>query len=303
MERPLRSDLAGVDGPPEKRRGASAGKRLAPYALLSPAALWQGLFFIIPMFAMLSLSLSTGTTRTGFTFNWEFANYPEVIDRYGEFFIRSFRNATIVTIAGLLVAYPAAYWIAFRGGRRKSVYLFLLLLPFFVSFVIRTVSWNFILSDEGMILGMLKDLGVLADDFKILQTTPAVIAGITYNLLPFTTLPLFVALDRIDKRLVEAAGDLYASKREAFRKVVFPLSLPGVFAAVLLTFIPAIGDYLNAEVLGGPGTHMIGNQIQAEFLIYRNYPRASALAFILMLLMLVGASLYARLLGTEEITT
>jgi spermidine/putrescine transport system permease protein len=270
---------------------------------VSPAALWQGLFFIIPMFAMLSLSLSTGTTRTGFNFTWEFANYPEVIQRYWEFFIRSFRNATIVTVVGLLVAYPAAYWIAFHGGRRKTVYLFLLLLPFFVSFVIRTMSWSFILSDEGFVLGTLKDMGLLGGDFKILQTTPAVIAGITYNLLPFTTLPLFVALDRIDKRLVEAADDLYASKRESFRRVVFPLSLPGVFAAVLLTFIPAVGDYLNAEVLGGPGTHMIGNQIQAEFLTYRNYPRASALAFILMILMLIGASLYARLLGTEEITT
>jgi spermidine/putrescine transport system permease protein len=303
VERHVPPDLAGVDPPPRKGRGGGTGKRLAPYGLLTPAALWQVLFFIIPMVAMLALSLSSGTSRTGYTFTWDFANYAEVIDRYGEFFVRSFRNAAIVTVLGLLLAYPAAYWIAFYGGRRKLTYLLLLLLPFFVSFVIRTFSWSFILSDRGFVFGTLTDWGVLPDGFAVLNTTPAVIAGITYNLLPFTTLPLFVALDRIDKRLVEAAGDLYASKREAFRKVVFPLSLPGVFAAVLLTFIPASGDYVNAEVLGGPGSHMIGNIIQAEFLQTRNYDRASALAFIMMMIMVAGAIAYARVLGTEEITT
>ncbi len=302
MERPVRSDLAGVE-PPEGRRGGGVGKRLAPYGLLAPAGVWQALFFIVPMFAMFTLSLSTGSSRTGYNFDWAFANYPEVIDRYGQFFLRSFRNASIVTVLGLALAYPAAYWIAFHGGRRKSTLLLLMLLTFFVSFVIRTLSWSFILSDEGFVLGTLKDIGVLPDAFQILNTTPAVIGGITYNLLPFTTLPLFVALDRIDKRLVEAASDLYASRREAFRKVVFPLSLPGVFAGGLLTFIPAMGDYVNADVLGGPGTHMIGNQIQQEFLLQRNYERASALAFILMLMMVVGAIVYARVLGTEDITT
>jgi spermidine/putrescine transport system permease protein len=179
----------------------------------------------------------------------------------------------------------------------------LILLPFLVSFVIRTVAWNFILADDGIVLGPLKNWGVLSSDFHVLATTFAVVAGITYNLLPFTILPLFVSLDRIDKRLVEAANDLYSSKAQAFRKVVFPLSLPGVFAAVLLTFIPAVGDYVNAEILGGPGSRMIGNIIYSQFIQLRNYPVASALGFIIMLLMLVGAALYARLLGTEEITT
>jgi spermidine/putrescine transport system permease protein len=302
VERPVHPDLGGV-APPERRRGERAGKRFAPYALMSPAAIWQTVFFLVPMFAMFTLSLSTGSSRTGFTFSWAFGNYPEVIERYGEFFVRSFRNATIVTILGLILAYPAAYWIAFYGGRRKSTYLLLLLLPFFVSFVIRTVTWSFIFSDEGFVLGSLKTIGVLPEDYHVLQTTTAVIAGITYNLLPFTILPLFVSLDRIDKRLVEAAGDLYSSKRDAFRKVVFPLSLPGVFAAVLLTFIPAVGDYVNAEVLGGPGDKMIGNIIQNEFLVTRQYERASALAFILMAFMVVAAIIYARALGTEEITT
>jgi spermidine/putrescine transport system permease protein len=304
VERPVPPDLGRVEPPPKGRKGGGARKRLAPYGLLAPAGLWQILFFIVPMLAMVTLSLSSGvSTRTGFTFDWAFSNYPDVIGRYGQFFFRSFRNATIVTIIALLIAYPAAYWIAFYGGKRKATYLLLLLLPFFVSFVIRTLSWSFIFSDEGFVLGTLKSWGLMPDNFHILNTTTAIIAGITYNLLPFTTLPLFVSLDRIDKRLVEAASDLYASKREAFRKVVLPLSLPGIFAAVLLTFIPAVGDYVNAEILGGPGTLMLGNQIQTEFLRYRNYPRASALAFILMLLMMVGAAIYARVLGTEEITT
>jgi spermidine/putrescine transport system permease protein len=301
VERHVPPDLGRVE--PARRRGGGAGKRLVPYGLLAPAGLWQLLFFIIPMVAMLTLSLSTGTSRTGYQFNWAFSNYPDVIERYGEFFVRSFRNAAIVTVLGLVIGYPAAYWIAFHGGRRKATFLLLLLLPFFVSFVIRTFSWGFILSDEGFVLGTLKNWGILPEGFSILNTTPAVIAGITYNLLPFAILPLFVSLDRIDKKLVEAAGDLYASRRESFRKVVLPLSLPGVFAAVLLTFIPATGDYINAEVLGGTTDKMIGNQIQQEFLNYHNYGRASALAFILMILMVIGAVLYARVLGTEEITT
>ena len=302
MERPVRSDLPTVAAPREQR-GARRGKRLAPYLLILPSGLWQALFFIVPMFAMLILSLESGTSRTGFVFTWHFANYSDAVSRYGEFFVRSFRNGAIVTILGLLIAYPMAYWIAFYGGRRKSTYLFLILLPFLVSFVIRTLSWSFILSDGGIVLSPLKRIGVLPDDFHILATTTAVIAGITYNLLPFTVLPLFVSLDRIDKRLVEAANDLYSSRAQAFWKVVFPLSLPGVFAAVLLTFIPAVGDYVNAEVLGGTGSKMIGNVIQSEFLELRNFPRAASLAFILMVIMAIGAALYARILGTEEVTT
>jgi spermidine/putrescine transport system permease protein len=255
------------------------------------------------MFAMLILSLESGSSRTGFAFTWHFANYTDGVERYGGFFVRSFRNGAVVTIVGLLVGYPMAYWIAFRGGRRKSFFLFLILLPFFVSFVIRTLSWSFIFQDDGIVLGPLKNWGLLSGSFHLLATDVAVIAGITYNLLPFTILPLYVSLDRIDKRLVEAAGDLYSSRAEAFRKVVFPLSLPGVFAAVLLTFIPAVGDYVNADVLGGTHSKMIGSVISSEFLTYRNYPRAAALAFILMIIMAIGAALYARLLGTEEITT
>jgi spermidine/putrescine transport system permease protein len=255
------------------------------------------------MIAMASVALQEGSPLEGYRLTWNFARFGEVTSDYGQFLVRSLRNGAIVTIVGLLLAYPIAYWIAFYGGRFKSLFLFLLLLPFFVSFVIRTVSWSFILQDDGIVFGTLKNIGVLPDDFRVIGTTFAVLAGITYNLLPFTILPLYVSLERIDRSLVEAAKDLYATKVEAFRKVVLPLSLPGVFAAILLTSIPATGDYINASVLGGPGTAMIGNIIQAEFLRYRHYPDGAALAFILMAILLIGAIVYARVLGTEEITT
>lgn len=301
MERSVRSDLRELE--PPKRKGKRRGQAAAPYLLQAPANLWQIVFFVVPMVAMLVLSLESGSSREGFVFDWHVQNYVDALTKYTPQYINTFRNAFVVTGLGLLVSYPVAYWIAFHGGRRKSTFLFLVLLPFLVSFVIRTLSWNFILADDGIILSPLKRWGVLSLDFHILQTTPAVIAGIAYNLLPFTILPLFVSLDRIDKRLVEAANDLYSSRAQAFWKVVFPLSLPGVFAAVLLTFIPAVGDFVNAEILGGPGSKMIGNAIYSQFLVYRYYPEASALAFIVMVLMLIGAFLYARLLGTEEITT
>jgi spermidine/putrescine transport system permease protein len=300
MERPVPADLPDVVVP---RRKPRRGKRLVPYWLMTPGGLWLLVIFLVPMAAMASLSLQQGNSRTGFSFTWHFANYADGLRSYGSFFTRSVRNGLIVTVAALLIGYPMAYWIAFYGGRRKSFFLFLVLLPFFVSFVIRTLSWSFILSDDGIVFAPLKRLGVVPQSFHILATTFAVIAGITYNLLPFAVLPLFVSLDRIDKRLVEAAGDLYCSQREAFRRVVLPLSVPGIFAAVLLTFIPAVGDYVNADVLGGPGTTMIGNIIQTQFIVNRNYPIASALSFILMAGMLVGAIAYAKVLGTEEVTT
>jgi spermidine/putrescine transport system permease protein len=237
-----------------------------------------------------------------FHFNWHFANYSDGIKQYHGIYIRSLYYAGIVTLLALLLAYPVAYWIAFYGGKRKSVFLFLLLLPFFVSFIIRTVEWEFLLRDDGLILGPLKRIGILPDSYHVLGTSVAVIAGITYNFLPFTALPIYVALERIDKRLVEAGKDLYASRFTTFRKVVWPLALPGVFAAFLLTFVPSVGDYVNATVLGGPSNTMIGNVIQSQFLNNFNYPLAAAMSFILMAALLIGASIYARVLGTEDVT-
>ncbi|HYZ14177.1 MAG TPA: ABC transporter permease [Actinomycetota bacterium] len=283
-------------------RRLSARRRLVPYFLLTPGGLYLTVFFLIPLAIMVYTSLqSGGLLAGGFSFTWEFGNYADVLGQYERQFIRSIQYSAIVTAVALILAYPLAYWIAFYGDKWKTSLLLLILAPFFVSFIIRTIQWKFIVGDHGPLLGFLKAVGLLPDEFRLLATPFAVIAGITYSFLPFTALPLYVSLERIDKRLVEAAKDLYASRWQAFRRVVWPLSLPGVFAAFLLTFVPATGDYVNADVLGGPGTTMIGNIIQTKFLTELNYPDAAALSVILMVAMLVLATLYARILGTEDV--
>jgi spermidine/putrescine transport system permease protein len=275
--------------------------RLAPYALLLPGGLWLMVFFLVPLVAMLSLSLQQGDVVNGFSMTWHWQNFTDGISKYHDQIIRSLWYGGASTVLQILIGYPVAYWIAFRGGSRKSFYLFLILLPFFVSFVLRTISWQFFLSDNGMLLGPLKDIGVLPGDFHILATSYAVIGGLTYNYLPFMVLPLYVALERVDHRVVEAAHDLYANRVQTFRKVVFPLTLPGVFAGVLISFVPAASDYVNASILGGTQNTMIGNIIQNEYLINQTYPEASALSFTLMAVLLVGIFIYARALGTEEV--
>jgi spermidine/putrescine transport system permease protein len=295
-----------VDTPERAEEGPSrrlgARRRLVPYFLSTPGGLYLSVFFLIPLAIMVYTSLqSGGLLAGGFSFTWEFGNYGDVLGQYERQFIRSIQYSAIVTAVALVLAYPLAYWIAFYGGRWKTSLLLLILAPFFVSFIIRTIQWKFIVGDHGPLLGLLKSIGLLPDDFRLLATPFAVIAGITYSFLPFTALPLYVSLERIDKRLVEAAKDLYASRWQAFRRVVWPLSLPGVFAAFLLTFVPATGDYVNADVLGGPGTTMIGNIIQTKFLTELNYPDAAALSVILMVAMLVLATIYARILGTEDV--
>jgi spermidine/putrescine transport system permease protein len=277
------------------------GPRLAPYLLILPGWLWLVLFFIIPVFVMLSVSTQTGDIVSGFqqTFHWR--TYVDGWNLYHVQFIRSLEYGLIATVLCLVIAYPVAYWIAFRGGTHKSSLLFLLLLPFFVSFVIRTQSWNFILSDNGMVLTPLKHWGLVSQDFHILATSAAVIGGLVYNFLPFMVLPIYVALEKLDPALLEASADLYGSKRATFAKVVLPLSMPGIFAGVLLTFVPAASDYVNASILGGSKTTMIGNIIQTEYFTNLNYPTASALSFILMAVLLVGVFAYARVLGTDDV--
>jgi spermidine/putrescine transport system permease protein len=276
-------------------------ERLAPYLIGLPGGLWLAIFFVVPILVMLSLSLQSGNAEEGFRFTWQWSNYADAWEFYSTQFIRSILYALIVTTLCLILAYPMAYWIAFYGGARKSTYLFLILLPFFVSFVIRTASWKFILNDQGILLGPLKDLGLLPDDFHVLATSTAVIGGLTYNYLPFMVLPLYVALERIDPSLVEAAHDLFASRSAAFRKVVFPLSLPGVFAGVLITFVPVASDFVNSGILGGTQTTMIGNIIQTVYLNNNDYPLASAMSFMLMAALLIGIFAYARALGTEQV--
>jgi spermidine/putrescine transport system permease protein len=282
------------------------GKRLAPYLLTAPGALWLLIFFLIPMGAMLVLALETriqtsGFLNVGYRFSWHVAQFGEAFRLYHTQLFRSLNYASIVTVLTLLIGYPVAYWIAFYGGRRKTTYLFLLLLPFFVSFVIRSLAWQFILSDEGIVIRNLERWHLVPSGFHILSTSTAVIAGITYNALPFMILPLYVSLEKIDRSVVEAAKDLYANKRDVFLKVILPLSVPGIFAGFLLTFVPAVGDYVNAEILGGTGTTMIGNVIQFEFLTASDYPMASALSFILMVGLLIGILIYGRVLGTRQI--
>lgn len=272
-----------------------------PYLLMLPGGLWLVIFFVVPVVALISLSTQQGDVVDGFTQTFHFGNYASAWQNYQPQFLRSLLYGGLATIGCAVLGYPVAYWIAFKGGARKSVYLFLLLLPFFVSFVLRTVSWQYFLSDNGIILGPLKSAGVLPQDFRILATGTAVIGGLTYNYLPFMVLPIYVALERVDVRLVEAAQDLYASRVTAFRRVVFPLSLPGVFGGVLLTFVPVVADYVNASILGGTDNTMIGNIIQNQFLQVQNYPTGSALSFMLMALLLIGMFSYARALGTENV--
>jgi spermidine/putrescine transport system permease protein len=272
-----------------------------PYALELPAGVWVGLFFLVPLLAILSVSLMTGNSIDGYTLTWNFHIYPDVIDQYSTQFARSFYYGLASTAIALVVMYPVAYWIAFYGGRHKSTLLLVILLPFFVSFVIRILTWQFILADQGIVLGSLKDIGLLPSDFHVLSTPGAVIAGLTYDALPFMALPIYVALENIDRSHIEAAADLYASRREQFLRVVLPLSAPGIYAGILLVAITNIGDYVSAAILGGPSTTMIGNIIQTQYVQNANYPTASALALILMAALLLGMYVYARAFGTRTV--
>ena len=290
--------------PPPARGGRALERRRSrvAYGMLAPGGLYLLIFFLVPVGIIAYTSLKSGGLFSGggFTFTWEFSNYTEALSEYGDIYLRSIFYAGLATIASILLSYPMAYWIAFYGGRWKGTLFFLILVPFFVSFVIRTIQWGFILGDNGLIFEPLKNLGLLPDDFRVLATPVAVVAGITYNFLPFTALPLYVSLERIDRGLVEAAKDLYATRFDAFRKVVLPLSFPGIFAAVVLTFVPATGDYINSEVLGTTSTTMIGQIIQSKFLREFGYPEASTLSVLLMIGMLAVALVYARVLGTED---
>ena len=334
---------------------------IVPYALLAPGILWLFVFYVYPGIQMFIASFWSGTLETGFEFslaNW--TNYPDAISGSSAQFIRAILYAGAATLLTFLIAYPLAYTIAFKGGHYKALLLFLVVAPFFTSFLLRTISWKIILGDTGPMLGPLKEIGLLPQDFRVLAEPVAVVSGITYNFLPFMTLPIYVSLEKIDHRLVEAAKDLYAGPwrpggaiggfifgavlggilgyilygageelaqvaitvaawaiaggvagaviawtliSESFIRVTWPLSLPGVFAGSLLCFIPAIGDYVNAEFLGNPSTTMIGNVIQNKFLVQNDYPAASALSFTLMAGIIIAVAIYARALGTEGLTT
>ena len=275
---------------------------LTPYLLLAPGVLFLAVFFVVPLGFLAYQSLQSGNFDIGYTFTWSWSNYWDALHNYKAQFIRSLEYAGIATLLALVISYPVAYWIAFRGGRWKNLLLLFIVAPFFVTYLIRTLAWETILSDNGFVVNTLQSLHVLGPSGRLLATSTAVVTGITYNFLPFMALPLYVSLEQIDGRLIEAAEDLYASKLQAFLRVTFPLSLPGVVAGTLLTFIPAAGDFINAQLLGSTNNHMIGNVIQSKFLESTDYPAAAAMSFILMAGILVAVFLYARLVGTEQLT-
>ncbi|MGW6881353.1 ABC transporter permease [Streptomyces goshikiensis] len=298
--------VAPADPPVHK---ASLRKRLVPYWLLLPGILWLLVFFVLPMLYQASTSVQTGSLEEGFKVTWHFQTYWDALTEYYPQFLRSLLYAATATVLCLLLGYPLAYLIAFKAGRWRNLLLVLVIAPFFTSFLIRTLAWKTILADGGPVVDVLNTLHVLdvtswlgmTEGERVLATPLAVVCGLTYNFLPFMILPLYTSLERIDTRLHEAAGDLYARPSTTFRKVTFPLSMPGVVSGTLLTFIPASGDYVNAELLGSTDTRMIGNVIQSQYLRILDYPTAAALSFILMAIVLIMVTVYIRRAGTEDL--
>jgi spermidine/putrescine transport system permease protein len=281
--------------------GARLRKVGLPYLLLLPGLGWLAIFFAVPLGYMAFESLKEGTLETGYLFDWNFSNYTNAISDFSEQLVRSFEFAGLATLFGLLIGYPLAYVIAFRGGRWRNALLLAVIVPFFITYLIRTLSWETILSDSGLVVDTLRTLGVVSEGGRVLDTTASVVAGLTYNFLPFMILPLYASLERIDHRLLEAGYDLYGRRRDVFLRVTLPLSMPGVVAGTLLMFIPAAGDFINAELLGTPNQFMIGNVIQSRYLELNDYPTAAALSFILMAIMLIIVLVWARIAGTEAL--
>jgi spermidine/putrescine transport system permease protein len=274
-------------------------RRLSPYLLLGPGTLWLIVFFVVPLYYMAKLSLESGLVGS-LEFTWHWSNYSEALSAYDTQFVRSFFYAGAATLLALVISYPLAYTIAFKAGRWRNALLFAVVAPFFTTYLIRTIAWETILSDESPVTEFLHAVG-LAPSGHVLATSGAVIAGLTYNFLPFMILPIYASLERIDKRLIEAAKDLYASAPQAFWRVTLPLSAPGIVAGTLLTFIPAAGDYVNAQFLGGVGNRMIGNVIQSLYLSQADYPSAAALSFVLMALIMIAVVIYIRFAGSEAL--
>ena len=278
--------------------------RVAPYLMILPALAYLGVFYVVPFVSLFRTSLSNmggSIYLPTLTFAWDFGNYGQALVDYRDQILRSFGYALAATLLCLLLAFPLAYVIAFKAGRFKNLILGLVILPFFVTFLIRTIAWKTILADGGVVVSALGSVGLLPSEGRLLSTSWAVIGGLAYNWIIFMILPIYVSLEKIDARLLEASRDLYASNRRMFGKVILPLALPGVLAGSLLVFIPSVGDFINADYLGSTKTTMIGNVIQKQFLVLKDYPVAAAMSFVLMALILAGVLLYTRALGTEDL--
>ena len=278
-------------------------RKLTGYWLLLPGMLWLVVFFVVPLYSLVATSLydPDGSVLQGYDMTWAFSNYADALQAYWVPLVRSLVYGAVATFICLVLGYVLAYAIAFKSGRWKNLMLVLVIAPFFTSFLVRTLSWKLLLSDDGFIVNTLQFLHLMSSDGRLLATPVAVIAGLVYNFLPFMVLPLFASIDKIDHRLIEASSDLYSRPIVGFFKVTWPLSLPGVVSGTLLTFIPAVGDYINAQLLGSPKQRMIGNVIQDLFTRANDYPTAGALSVMLMLLILVMVIVYVRRAGTEEL--
>ncbi len=263
---------------------------------------WLVLFFMVPIWYLLRTALSTSDPSGNTSLVWRWANFSDSWSAYHSQYLRSFWYALLCTIFCIAIGYPLAYAIAFRGGRFKTLLLGLVVVPFFTSYLVRTLAWKTILQDDGPLVRVMRDLHLLGGQGRLLSTSWAVIGGLTYNFLPFMILPIYVSLEKIDPKLIEAGKDLYSNSFQSFRKIVLPLSLPGIFAGSLLTFIPAAGDFVNSALLGSTNTRMIGNVVEGNFLETLDYPSAAAISFVLMAIILVLVTIYTRALGTEELT-
>ena len=293
-----------AEEPPPHERGGAGRRRSTPYLLLLPGLAWLVMFFVVPIVTLLSTSTQTrpsGAEIGVYRQTVRFANYPETLSEYAVVFGRSFLYAVIATLLALLISYPLAYAIAFKAGRWRNVLLVLVVAPFFVSFLLRTIAWQQILADEAWVADVLRFLNLIGPQTHIINSAPAVVIGITYNFLPFMILPIYASLERVDPRLMEAAGDLYANGLTTLRRVTVPLSMPGIVAGTLLTFIPAAGDYVNSALLGNTDTTMVGNIIDSRFLRVVDYPTAAVLSVSLMVSILVLVAAYVRRAGTEEL--
>jgi len=279
----------------------SRHRGILPWLLLGPGLAWLLLFFLIPLYFMGRVSLVEGSLLAGFEFTWRFENYIEAISTYQTQLVRSLVYAAAATGLAFLIGYPLAYAIAFRGGRWRTALLLVVVLPFFTTYLVRTLAWQTILDDASPAVALLQTVGLVPEGGRVLATTTAVVAGISYNFLPFMILPLYAALERLGGRMLEAAHDLYGNRRAVLWRVTLPLTAPGIVAGSLLTFIPAAGDFINAELLGTPRQYMIGNVIQSRYLELTDYPTAAALSFTLMALILVLVLVWARIAGTESL--
>ena len=284
-----------------RSRRSRVAARLGAAVLVAPGVLWLALFFLVPLGIIFVVSLGTRDAAGHVILdNPSFGNYVKATrPEYLPAFLNSLRYALITTILSIGLGYPIAYWISRYGGQRKILLLILVMLPFWTSYLIRTYAWMIILRDNGVLNGILRGIGLIDEPLILLNTDLSVILGMTYGFLPFAILPLFVSIDRLDQNLVHAARDLYASGRAAFLHVTLPLTMPGIIAASLLTFIPAIGDYVTPDLLGGAQTTTAAKLVQVLFTSGRDWPYGSALGFILMVLTLGGTLLALRSLRRE----